>query len=1179
MSMRVRIEHGQDAGKTWRLPKAGTYVIGRVPPSGIRVLDMKVSKEHARVVLQGEDGVLLEDLGSRHGTLLNGQPVQGVRPVKAGDEIRLGLSILRVLSDGPADETLEPTGAEPPLPASEHDRAAGTPPRPKKVFPPDALVDTEIGGYKVLRKIGQGGMGSVYVAEQLSLHREVALKVLSEKFTDDRAFVDQFVNEARSAAALNHPNVVQVYDVGRENGRYYFSMEYVPGGSLEERLAENGPPPWTDALNWMIDASNALIFAAKREILHRDVKPDNLMLAEDGSAKLCDLGLAKKAANADLLAAGIIGTPAFISPEAIRRKKEIDARSDLYSLGCTFYRVLTGGNPYPGSTVKDILLGHLRNPVPRVSAKNHDVPKELDDVVYRLMQKEPDERFASPDDLLQSLDRIRVQHGLEAHGLRPPSRKPLMIALAVLVVGLGVALYLVLTSATAPTGPTPQEIEQQKRAEEERLRVEKEYGRFQVQAVQDRNEIEKRRIEGHLTLDNATDPRWGKLSNDFKDLAGRLEGNADYGDRKEIKDLVRVLRVDAENLQKDVQDRIELGEQLKSAKEETAKALDADLGALRKAYDDAMAAAEKVGPEQAIALYAKAYLAVDPERLADIRQRYEKKLAKDALPDSVPAELRQRLGDEPLLGTKEQIDPRVTKLFPGDPAGAELRDAAAKAAKAAYDAAAKQVTDAFVEPTHEKYRTAADLAEALTELLPDAADPKLGPLGTEMASWRQEAEELSRRVDDAEQALRAKELSADHDAYETLLRSLRKPSVGLLYKLDLDAAEKQAKDAAAAMHDPTYRALALSLAGDAAAIRALYQHIQASFPDGWSSDKVSVPDDRGETTTAKVREVGAKSIRLGQDERTWLALGPQFVVGPLLFPGLPDDPTARIQPTGDDRRAIAVLAEMAVRFDVANLEWQAYLAEAPAENQEELSALRLRYAREPLEQKAGELWAKARGVLVHLRAFFKTHDPNQIGTDAFWSQQDVRDAVKQQEHELNLELQQAHDALDALADPGLAVTAWATAVRTGSSPQALYANEPPPPAAPPSGKGEKGNGKPASNGGGANPPGGAAPAPGDGRRLPPDGDADGGKAPGEKGPGEKAPGEKAPGEKAPGEKAPGEKAPGETGPGAKGAGAGDPPAGAGKPEGGTDAPEGGAPPGSPGRGPGPAGPPGPAPTR
>jgi hypothetical protein len=506
VALRIRIEHGQDAGKTYRLGVPGTYRFGRSPQASVQVLDMKVSKEHFEVgVPEGANGAFLRDCGSSHGTLLNGQPLapEAPRPLVPGDEIRVGLTVLRVLSDGQSDGEAKPTGAAPTAlaaapptnggapagPPSSTSLAssspatglrasspaaglrasspatglrastAGTPSPAKAPAPPDPLVGTTLAGYKILERVGAGGMGAVYRAEQLSLHREVALKVLAEKLVSDGAFVDQFVNEARAAGQLNHPNVVQVYDVGQADGRHYFSMEFIHGGSIESKIPRGAGVPWKDALGWFLDAANALIFAEKKGILHRDIKPDNFMVSQDGSAKLCDLGLAKKSESADLLAQGIIGTPHFIAPEAVRRKTEVDKRADLYSLGCTFYRALTGKNPFPLGSVKEILLAHLNTPPPRVSASVPDVPKELDEIVHRLMQKEPSARFQDAQELWTALDKVRLQSGMEAHGLNPGRAKKVALLVGVVALGaIGVAVYFVTRPPKETTKETVKEI-------------------------------------------------------------------------------------------------------------------------------------------------------------------------------------------------------------------------------------------------------------------------------------------------------------------------------------------------------------------------------------------------------------------------------------------------------------------------------------------------------------------------------------------------------------------------------------------------------------------------------------------------------------------------------------------------------------------------------------------------
>jgi hypothetical protein len=494
VALRLRVEHGSDSGRTVRLAVPGRYRFGRTPQSSYQILDMKVSKDHFEIWVGNgaapAAGIL--DLESSHGTWVNAQRVAGpLRPLSPGDEIRIGMTVLRVLSDGPADADVAAVGPVPTekewAAAAKASPAAGptvttvapsapapAPAPPRKAQPPDPLVGRTLAGYKILERVGSGGMGAVYKAEQLSLHREVALKVLAERLVTDSAFVDQFVNEARAAGALNHPNVVQVYDVGQADGRHFFSMEFIHGGSLEDRLAGGGAP-WEEALPWFQDAANALVFAEKKGILHRDIKPDNLMVSQDGTVKLCDLGLAKKSESADLLAQGIIGTPHFIAPEAIRRRLEVDKRADLYSLGCSFFRILTGRNPFAGASVKEILLAHLNQPPPRVTSLAAGVPKELEEVVLRLMQKEPDKRYADAEELWEALDKIRLQHGLAQHGIHPGrAKKVALLVGSIAVVAIGIAGYVIATTkdtttvVTVPgqttvvtsgsTGPTEQEV-------------------------------------------------------------------------------------------------------------------------------------------------------------------------------------------------------------------------------------------------------------------------------------------------------------------------------------------------------------------------------------------------------------------------------------------------------------------------------------------------------------------------------------------------------------------------------------------------------------------------------------------------------------------------------------------------------------------------------------------------
>ncbi len=194
-----------------------------------------------------------------------------------------------------------------------------------------------VGGFEVLEKIGVGGMGAVYRARQVSLDRMVALKVLPPKFAADETFVDRFVREARSAASLNHPNIIQGIDVGSADGYHYFAMELVPGESLSERMKREGFVVEDDALKITREMAEALKHAHGRGLVHRDVKPGNILLGLDGVSKLADLGLARRSVDSSSTTqpGKAVGTPFYISPEQARGEEDVDIRADIYSLGAT----------------------------------------------------------------------------------------------------------------------------------------------------------------------------------------------------------------------------------------------------------------------------------------------------------------------------------------------------------------------------------------------------------------------------------------------------------------------------------------------------------------------------------------------------------------------------------------------------------------------------------------------------------------------------------------------------------------------------------------------------------------------------------------------------------------------------------------------------------------------------
>jgi serine/threonine-protein kinase len=220
--------------------------------------------------------------------------------------------------------------------------------------------------YQMERLLGAGGMGSVYLARDEDLDRPVAIKLLSERFSRDPALVARFQNEARAVAKLNHPCIVQVYEFGRAVGRHYFAMEYVDGSTFADELGRRGPFTEIETVAVAREAAAALAVAHAAGIVHRDVKPDNMMRTRSGAFKLVDLGLAK-VVDEKLGATGTgvaVGTPYYISPEQIRGEHGIDARTDVYSLGATMYHFATARVPFEGSSAPDVMSRHLRDPLP-----------------------------------------------------------------------------------------------------------------------------------------------------------------------------------------------------------------------------------------------------------------------------------------------------------------------------------------------------------------------------------------------------------------------------------------------------------------------------------------------------------------------------------------------------------------------------------------------------------------------------------------------------------------------------------------------------------------------------------------------------------------------------------------------------------------------------------------------
>jgi serine/threonine-protein kinase len=276
----------------------------------------------------------------------------------------------------------------------------------------DTRPTQQIPGYQILSKLGAGAMATVFKARQLSLDRLVAIKVLPKRFSENPEYVERFYKEGKAAAKLNHANIVQAFDVGESGGYHYFVMEYVEGHTVYDELAEGKVFSEAEALKIAIEIAEALVHAHERGLIHRDVKPKNIMITTKGIAKLADMGLARLAEDAQAAqaeAGKAYGTPYYISPEQIRGDMDIDFRADIYGLGATLYHMITGQVPFEAETPVAVMNKHLKETLTPPDHINISLSVGLGEVVEVMMAKKPQDRYASTTDLL--LDLVSVARG------------------------------------------------------------------------------------------------------------------------------------------------------------------------------------------------------------------------------------------------------------------------------------------------------------------------------------------------------------------------------------------------------------------------------------------------------------------------------------------------------------------------------------------------------------------------------------------------------------------------------------------------------------------------------------------------------------------------------------------------------------------------------------------------
>ncbi len=321
-------------------------------------------------------------------------------------------------------------------------------------------VGEKIGGYEIISKVGEGGLGVVYRARQLSMGRTVALKVLHEKWIGDDEFRKRFLVEARLVGRLSHPNLIQVIDVGRHRNQLYYSMEFIEGVTVETQLDDFGAMELPQAMDIVCQVASALEHLASKKIVHRDVKPGNIMVTTKGVAKLGDFGFVKSSLDSVLSPDGeILGTPDYISPEAANGDRDIDFRSDIYSLGVSFYHMLAGKPPFAG-TSSEVLDAHIFKKPPLITEFRPDLPKLACDIVNKMIAKKPENRYQKYTEFFADMELLRRlvnPEGAEISGTSVTiSNKEtegkikfltilLIINSGLLVVAIGIILYLLST--------------------------------------------------------------------------------------------------------------------------------------------------------------------------------------------------------------------------------------------------------------------------------------------------------------------------------------------------------------------------------------------------------------------------------------------------------------------------------------------------------------------------------------------------------------------------------------------------------------------------------------------------------------------------------------------------------------------------------------------------------------
>ena len=456
MRFGLQIVRGARAGDSVPLEDGQTAILGRGTDTSVRIQDPSISRRHCQIS-NTPRGLLIADLGSANGTYVNGQRLKpGWAQLAPGDQVIIGQNEVRIASmDAPPPVPATPTAAfaaagvatamaanaGPPVCVSCNRQISPTEIRDNRyrqdtngrLLCADCLSQFDfdpnlIEGYRLEKKLGQGAFGSVYKAVHLETQEVMALKTIRPQLVSSERDIARFTREAETGQQLVHPHILRIHDHGQSNGLHFIAMEYIPGREVSKLIQEYGRLDVGYAMRVGIQIANALQHAFEKGIVHRDIKPDNIMVLQEPRrgvvAKLVDFGLAKcftEAGNSGLTAPGEgMGTLAYMPPEQLDNALNADQRSDIYALGATLYHMLAGQRPFNEKTTRSFIMKILHHKPEPLTKHNPQVPQELEDIIQRAMAKKQEDRYQAPKELEQDLTalfkRLAAQHAQRQGG-------------------------------------------------------------------------------------------------------------------------------------------------------------------------------------------------------------------------------------------------------------------------------------------------------------------------------------------------------------------------------------------------------------------------------------------------------------------------------------------------------------------------------------------------------------------------------------------------------------------------------------------------------------------------------------------------------------------------------------------------------------------------------------------